>query len=71
MAILRGLRERACFSVLRVSRELGVTRAAVYSWESGAKRPSPGVLRRALELYGATEEERCQVAHFYALGEAS
>ena len=71
METLRGMRGRACLSVAHVARELGVTRAAVYSWESGAKRPSPPVLSRALELYGASEEERCRVAHFYALGEVS
>ena len=71
MEVLRELRGRAALSVRRAALELGVTRAAVYSWESGAKRPSPPVLRRALDLYGASEEERCQVAHFYALGESS
>lgn len=71
MEVLRELRGRAALSVRRAALELGVTRAAVYSWESGAKRPSPPVLRRALDLYGASEAERCQVAHFYALGESS
>lgn len=71
MEVLRSLRGRACLSVSRAARELGVTRATIYCWESGAKRPSPPVLRRALELYEATDEERCQVAHHYALGEAS
>ncbi len=71
MEVLRSLRERAALSVARAARELAVTRNTVYCWESGKKRPSPDALRRALELYGASENEVCQVAHHYALGGAS
>lgn len=71
MEVLRSLRERAALSVAGAARELGVTRNTVYCWESGAKRPSREYLSAALKLYGASEDERCRVAHFYALGESS
>lgn len=71
MEVLRSLRERASLSVVAVARELGVTRNAVYCWERGTKRPSRESLSAALRLYGASEAERCQVAHFYALGESA
>lgn len=68
MQILTALRSRAGFSVSRAASKIGVCRGAVYAWEQGQRRPQPELLRRALDLYEATEDERCQVAHLYALG---
>jgi len=70
MRRLKELRVRADLSVTEAARRLGVTRVAVHSWEAGAKRPTPVLLRKALELYEASPQELCEVAHHYALGQA-
>lgn len=68
MDILRDLRERAGLTVIRAAEQIGVTRAAIYSWESGAKWPDQEPLRKAMDVYGASEAERAEVAKLRAFG---
>jgi len=51
-ARLRVLRERAGLSVDQVASELGVTRRAVYHWESGASEPKLDYLPLLARLFG-------------------
>ncbi len=66
--ILRNLRERARLSVVEAAGLIGVTRAAVYAWESGQKEPDKGSLLAACDVYNATEAERDELARLRAFG---
>lgn len=57
-ALLHSLRERAGLPMTRVVVELGVPRATAYAWEGADSRPEPENLKRLLDLYGATDDER-------------
>jgi hypothetical protein len=47
---------------------IGITRATIYAGESGDKEPDKPALRSACDVYGATEEERDQLARLRAFG---
>ena len=67
-SILRALRERRGLTVAEAAGWLGLTRATIYTWEGDAKKPDPASLRAAMDLYGATAEERDEVARLRAFG---
>lgn len=66
--LLRVLRTRAGLSVIQAAERIGVARTTIYMWESGDKTPEPDSLRRAAEVYGATEQERVALAISLAYG---
>jgi len=66
--ILRALRERRGLTVAGAAGWLGLTRATIYTWEKNEKLPDPTSLRAAMDLYGATDEERDEVARLRAFG---
>lgn len=68
MEILRTLRKRSGLTGQQAADAIGVERGTLYTWESGEKAPSPAALRKAMDVYGATEAERTEVAHLRAFG---
>lgn len=67
-AILRILRERRGLGVTEAAALIGITRATIYAWEGGAKEPDKQSLRNACDVYGATDEERAELARLRAFG---
>jgi transcriptional regulator with XRE-family HTH domain len=57
MPTLKDLRERALLSQIELSRAVGVTHDAVYSWESGRKSPTPEHRRRLVDIFKCTPDE--------------
>jgi transcriptional regulator with XRE-family HTH domain len=66
--LLRRLREQAGLTVPEAAERIGVHKATVYAWESEGKIPEPPQLRRAMDAYSASEEERAEVARLRAFG---
>lgn len=68
--LLKQLRERAGLTVREAAERLGVQRATVYSWEAAEtnKTPEPAKLRAVMDLYGATNAERSEIARLRAFG---
>lgn len=66
--ILRSLRERAGLSVPEAAEAIGVHKATIYAWEAGEKQPDPPALRKAMDAYGASDDERAEVARLKAFG---
>ena len=54
---IREARLRAGLSVREVMKEVGVSDAAVYQWETGVTTPRPKMLIRLSKLYGVTVDE--------------
>lgn len=55
---LRTLRKRKGFSVAKVIDALGVPRSTAYHWEGPSSRPDPVDLKRLLDLYEATADDK-------------
>lgn len=53
----KSARERAGLTVLTASRELKVSPAAIYMWESGETHPAGERLLEIAKLYGCTTDE--------------
>jgi transcriptional regulator with XRE-family HTH domain len=52
---LGALRSERGWSIEKVAEGLGVTRQAVWYWETGQRVPRPAVFRRVAELFGVSE----------------
>lgn len=57
MPTLKDLRERALLSQIELSRVIGVTHDAVYSWESGRKQPKPEHRRKLVEVLRCSPDD--------------
>jgi transcriptional regulator with XRE-family HTH domain len=68
MDILRTLRKRKGYTVQQAADLIGVTRVTLHTWEGGQKAPKAPALQKAMEVYGATEDERAEVARLRAFG---
>lgn len=74
--LLRRLREdgeRAALTGRGVSRvavgeALGVDHTTIYTIETGRRRPSPEMLAKLLQHYGATKEEEDEAARLLVFG---
>lgn len=53
----RNARKRAGLSVLEVTKQLGVSDAAIYMWETGEHRPRASKLLEIARLYNCTVDE--------------
>lgn len=56
-AFLRDLRHRAGVRAEEAANRVGVTRAALYNWETGEFAPTPENLHALLAIYHATDAE--------------
>lgn len=61
---VKGLREKHGQTVPEVAEALGLARATVYSWETGARLPAPEQLGRFLDLMDATDGDRLDAWRF-------
>lgn len=55
---LKALRRRRGFSVAKVIEDLDVPRSTAYHWEGPASRPDPVDLKRLLDLYEASDDDK-------------
>lgn len=69
--LLRDLRTRANLKAKEAADAIGVHPATVWAWESGEREPDKAVLRRVIEVYGPTPDERARLIELRALGSES
>lgn len=67
-ALLYELRTRAGLRAEEAAAAVGVHPATVWAWEAGKREPDKAVLRRVIETYNPSPDERARLIELRALG---